>query len=128
MSRRRAAVAGLVVAAAAVLAPPAVAGGERPTTSVGVRGLEFSLVLSRTVVHAGPAVVQFQNAGEDPHDLRMQRVGGGVERGTGEIGPGSNEGFRIGWLRRGARYRLWCSLPEHAELGMEATLRVRKRR
>jgi len=26
-------------------------------------------------------------------------------------------------LSRG-RYRLWCSLPGHAKLGMEATLRV----
>ena len=120
MSRRRAVAAALAVAATAALAPPA--------TSVGVRGLEFSLVLSRSVVRAGPAVVQFQNAGKDPHDLRMRRVGGGVERGTGEIGPGSSEGFRIDWLSRGARYRLWCSLPEHAGLGMEATLRVKRRR
>jgi uncharacterized cupredoxin-like copper-binding protein len=31
-------------------------------------------------------------------------------------------------LKRGSTYQLWCSLPQHRERGMEATLRVGKRR
>jgi hypothetical protein len=101
---------------------------ERPLTRVGVRGSEFDLVLSRTRVVPGPAVVQFQNAGEDPHDLKLRRRGGGVELGTGELEPGEIANLPRVWLKRAAAYRLWCSLPDHASYGMEATLRVKRRR
>lgn len=55
---------------------------------------EFSLTLSRQKVKAGPVLIQLVNFGEDDHDLR----------------PG--------------RYRLWCTLGDHHERGMEATLVV----
>jgi hypothetical protein len=88
-----------------------------------VEAREFNLVLSRPSVKPGGAIVQLVNRGEDPHDLRLKRVGG---RGSGRIAetlPGEL-GEWEGRLRRG-RYRLWCTLEGHRALGMRAVLRVR---
>jgi hypothetical protein len=88
-----------------------------------VESREFNLVLSRQSVKPGTAIVQLVNRGEDPHDLRLKRVGG---RGGGAIAetlPGEL-GEWEGRLRRG-RYRLWCTLEGHRALGMRAVLRVR---
>jgi hypothetical protein len=88
-----------------------------------VESREFNLVLSRGSVKAGDAIVQFVNRGEDPHDLRLRRIGG---RGGGTVGetlPGK-VGEWSGRLRRG-RYRLWCTLEGHRALGMRAVLRAR---
>ena len=120
---------GLAGAALAFAIPaPAAERGDRPPTRIGVRGDEFSLILSRTRVAPGPAVVQFQNSGEDPHDLKLRRAGTQTEYGTGELGPGEFASLPQIWLKRGTRYRLWCSLENHASYGMEATLRVRRKR
>jgi hypothetical protein len=88
-----------------------------------VEAREFNLVLSRGSVRAGDAIVQLANRGEDPHDLRLRRIGG---RGAGSIAetlPGEL-GEWEGRLRQG-RYRLWCTLEGHRALGMRAVLRVR---
>jgi hypothetical protein len=88
-----------------------------------VESREFNLVLSRSSVKPGTAIVQLANRGEDPHDLRWRRIRG---RGSGKIAetlPGE-VGEWEGRLRRG-RYRLWCTLDGHRELGMRAVLRVR---
>lgn len=128
--RRAAATALAATAALAGLTATAVpAGAGEPTTSrLGVRGTEFSLVLTRAKLPPGPALVQFQNAGEDPHDLRLRRVGATRETGTGEVQSGDVASFSVGWLKRDSAYRLWCSLPNHSDWGMEATLRVKRRR
>jgi hypothetical protein len=120
----------LLVAAAVFGASqaPGAERGERPPIRIGVRGDEFDLVLSRTRVAPGPAVVQFQNAGEDPHDLKLRRLGSSSELGTGELGPGAVANLPRVWLKRASTYRLWCSLPDHVSYGMEATLRVKKKR
>lgn len=131
MKLRVTAVLAAVIAAGAAASSGASAGSAgdgRVPTRVGVRGAEFSLVLSRIRVAPGPAVVQFHNAGEDPHDLRMRRLDATHELGTGEVESGGVESFEVAWLRRRSRYRLWCSLPGHEEAGMRATLRVKRRR
>ncbi len=109
-------------------AAPAAERGEHPVTRIGVRGDEFNLILSRTKVNPGHAIVQFQNSGEDPHDLKLRRNGTTIEYGTGELGPGEFASLPEIWLRRGTTYRLWCSLENHVSYGMEAKLRVRKKR
>jgi plastocyanin len=118
----------LAAAALGVADSPAAGHGEHPVTRVGVRGDEFNLVLSRTRVNPGHTIVQFQNLGEDPHDLKLRRAGTQTEYGTGELGPGEVASLPQIWLKRGTQYRLWCSLENHVAYGMEAKLRVRKKR
>jgi plastocyanin len=98
---------------------------------VGVRGSEFDLILSKGKVAPGRVIVQFVNAGEDPHDLQLQRLGPGGTQvgpqfGAGIVIPGSYDNLDV-HLKKGSRYVLWCSLPEHRARGMEATLKVGKR-
>jgi len=49
-----------------------------------VSAKEVFYSLSRRSVLAGPAIVELVNFGEEPHDLRLQRVGGA--RTTGRWG------------------------------------------
>jgi plastocyanin len=118
-------VAAILAAAglAAGLAAPAAGAPDR----VLARGSEWEITLSKRKVQPGRVIVQFLNDGEDPHDLRLQRHGGGPELGIGELEPGEYANLDVR-LRRASSYRLWCSLPQHRERGMEATLRVAKRR
>jgi hypothetical protein len=88
-----------------------------------VESREFNLVLSRSSVKAGTAIVQLANRGEDPHDLRLRRIGSRAGGTVAETLPGE-VGEWEGRLRRG-RYRLWCTLEGHRALGMRAVLRVR---
>jgi hypothetical protein len=122
------------VAALASLAIPAIAQGgssEPLPDRTLVRGSEFDLTLSKTKVRPGRVIVQFFNDGEDPHDLRLQRIVAdgpdGAEFGTGELGPGEVENID-GRLKRKSTYALWCSISDHRGLGMEATLRTKKRK
>ena len=98
---------------------------------VGVRGEEFDLLLSKQKVRPGRVIVQFVNAGEDPHDLRLQRQTAegpvGAELGSGVVAPSTYDNLDLR-LKQRSRYVLWCSLADHRALGMEATLRVGKRR
>ena len=94
---------------------------------VMVRGSEFEIVLSKRKLIPGRVIVQFVNAGEDPHDLRVERLGAGEEFGVGVIGPGEVENLDAR-LKKRSTYTLWCSLSDHRERGMEATLRTKKRR
>jgi hypothetical protein len=87
-----------------------------------VTQVEYHLILSRGVVRAGPVSLQAIDAGMDPHDLRLRQLGTKREIVAPELTHGQRWD-RVVDLKPG-RYRLWCSLPEHARLGMHATLRV----
>ena len=113
--------------AAMVALPAAIAQAQRAPSRLFVAGDEWSLVLSRSSIAPGKAVIQFQNRGEDPHDLKIRRMGGvGSLRvmGVGETEPSALESLKVR-LAPG-RYRLWCSLPGHRAQGMRAVLRVRR--
>ena len=84
---------------------------------------EFSLVLSRQSVAPGQAIIDFRNAGEDGHDLRMRRVRTKRVIALDEVP--SLELARLDARLRKGRWKLWCSLPGHRKAGMRATLRVR---
>jgi plastocyanin len=88
-----------------------------------VEAREFNFTLSRARIDAGPAIIQLANRGEDPHDLRITRIGGRRRATIAKVLPGEL-GEWDGRLRRG-RYRLVCTLEGHRALGMRATLRVR---
>jgi hypothetical protein len=88
---------------------------------------EYTLTLSRQTLRAGPAEIELVNFGMDPHDLRLQRVGGARIYGTPVVDPGARKVLQIPHLLAG-RYRLWCAVDDHRMRGMTATLRVVKRR
>ena len=95
-----------------------------PRARVQVVAREFSFVLSRQTVKAGWAIVELRNAGEDAHDLRMQRVGGRrvyawpVTRSGGVV----DETFKL----LPGRYVLYCGVADHRARGMSAVLVVRR--
>jgi hypothetical protein len=84
--------------------------------------VEYRLMLSRGVVKAGPLDLEVIDAGMDPHDLRVRRIGSKQETSAPELTSGRRWATVVS-LKPGV-YRLWCSLPEHAGRGMRATLRV----
>jgi uncharacterized cupredoxin-like copper-binding protein len=91
---------------------------------LGVSATEFHLTLSRPSVKAGVVQIELQNDGEDPHDLRVRRVGGSHTFGIPLVQPGNRRTVAI-HVKPGS-YRLWCSVADHQQLGMQALLRVRR--
>jgi hypothetical protein len=85
---------------------------------------EFRLTLSRAAIKSGPAIVELANYGEDAHDLRLQRLGGTRIYKITTVQPG-DVGELDAKLLPG-RYRLWCSIADHAALGMQTTLIVKR--
>jgi plastocyanin len=119
-----------VTAAAAALLLPSLAFGATPKpktfpTRIQVTAKEFFYTLSSRSVKAGPAIIQFVNYGEDPHDMRVERVGGTHVYGTAELQPGGHVDLSVKLLP--GRYELWCSIANHRQLGMEAVLVVKPR-
>jgi hypothetical protein len=116
------ALAGLV---AAGVADAGATSPSRPPSRLMVSGTEYRLQLSRGAVRRGPALIQFVNRGEDPHDLRLRRIGASAARTVSvpEIRPG--EVVQLDTRLTTGRYRLWCSLPGHEQRGMRAILSVR---
>jgi hypothetical protein len=118
-----------VVACAAVGAFAALpASASTPPGHLLVTGYEYSLTISRAKLDPGPTLVQFVNSGEDAHDLKLKRVGSDREKAIGVVSPFENATSQVR-LRKGATYRLWCSLTtpvDHRANGMEATFRVRR--
>ena len=92
--------------------------------SLGVQSSEFHLVLSRPSVKAGVVEIELQNDGQDPHDLRVRRVGGSHTFSIPLVQPGNRRTVAI-HVKPGS-YRLWCSVADHQQLGMQALLRVRR--
>ena len=112
------------LAAAALLAAPAPAAVAPARVQVSAK--EFFFSLSRYKVVAGPAIVELVNFGEDPHDLRMQRLGGGRLWKTPLVYPGAYKDLEVTLVP--GKYRLWCGVANHRELGMVATLTVVRRK
>ena len=97
-----------------------------PPERLLVTAREYGLSLSKTKLRAGDAIVELYDFGEDPHDLRIQRAGGATIHAVPEVLPGETGRVELR-LRKRSRYRLWCSLANHAELGMFASLRTARR-
>jgi plastocyanin len=95
-----------------------------PPARVQVVAREFSYALSRTAIKAGTAIIELRNAGEDAHDLMLQRVGGRriVVWPVTQAGAVFDKELRLA----PGTYRLWCGVANHRALGMRATLVVRK--
>ena len=112
----------LVIATALLASLAAPAQAKAPARML-VEAREYRFTLSRTVLKAGPAIIQLADRGEDPHDLRLVRIGSRRAAKIPQVVPGGVGEWR-GRLARG-RYRLSCTLPGHARLGMHAVITVR---
>lgn len=119
---RRAALA-VLAATAGLAVVPAQAAGPIKVTRVQVSGKEFWYALSRRAVAPGTAIVEFVNFGEDPHDMRIRRVGGTRTYKTPLVQPGGYFDLELKLVP--GRYKLWCSIANHEALGMKAMLTVR---
>ena len=91
-------------------------------TRVQVSAKEFFFALYPRTVPAGPAIVELVNFGEDPHDLRMQRIGGGRIWASPIVFPGAYYDLSANLVT--GKYLLWCSIANHRQLGMETELTV----
>lgn len=116
--------------AAPVVAPPAPASPTPPAPApepeanrLSVKAAEFYYVLSRPSVKPGAVTIELNNQGEDPHNLNLRLEG---EAGEPLQIPETDSLERnvASFDLPAGKYRLWCSLPEHEEEGMVATLRV----
>jgi hypothetical protein len=108
------------IALFAVVAPANAAAP--PPARLQVAAKEFSLTLSRAKLKSGWAIVELANYGEDPHDLRLRRISGTVTRSIPVVQAGDQQALRAKLLP--GRYKLWCSLADHAARGMRAQLIV----
>jgi hypothetical protein len=97
-------------------------GAKAAASHLQVTEVEYRLILSRGVVKAGPVYLEAIDGGMDPHDLRLRHFDAKQEIAAPELTPGRRWDAIVS-LKPGL-YHLWCSLPEHAKLGMHATLKV----
>lgn len=111
----------LLLAVTLALAAPATAAAP---ARLLVGAQEFELRLSRASIKAGPAVVQLANYGQDAHDLRLRRIGGTRVYKIGTVMPGETGELHAKLLP--GKYKLWCSLADHAALGMHTKLIVKR--
>ena len=111
----------IVVALLLALAAPAQAAPSR----LLVEATEFRFTLSRTTVKPGPAIVQLAIRGEDPHDLKLRKLGAAraSTASVPETLPGGVAEWR-GKLTKG-RWELYCSIQGHKAAGMRTVLNVR---
>ena len=89
---------------------------------VQVTAIEYSLTLSRPSVPAGKVILEFVNRGQDEHNLNALGEQGELA-GSFANEPASAVKDQAVILRAGS-YTLFCSLPEHEQKGMKATLLV----
>ena len=90
---------------------------------IQVTAKEYYYTLSSRTAPPGAAVIQFVNYGEDPHDMRLQRAGGGRLYKTPILQPGAYYDLPVKLVP--GHYELWCSIANHRQLGMQALLVVR---
>jgi plastocyanin len=95
-----------------------------PPARVQVVAQEFRLALSRQTIKAGHAIIELRNAGEDAHDLLLQRVGGSKVWAWPVTQSGRVADRQV--VLPPGTYRLWCGVASHRGLGMDATLIVKK--
>jgi plastocyanin len=87
-----------------------------------VTAVEWSFSLSRTTVPAGKVVLQFADHGQDEHNLNLTSEGS-LAGSLPDTNPGELRQLTLN-MSAGS-YTLFCSLPEHEQRGMKATLVVK---
>ncbi len=96
-----------------------------------INAQEWSLWPSRSSVPAGTVLVELWNRGQDMHDTWIRRVNASGQMVGPVLGrvrvtmPGHISDAT--WHLKAGRYELFCSMPGHLKLGMEAGLTVTRR-
>ena len=94
-----------------------------PNSTLRVTAREYTFDPGRVVVRgAGPLTIRLRNAGDLAHDLLLRRAGEDLG-GTPVLPAGQTESARVN-LEHG-NYEMFCSVGDHAELGMTGEFRVR---
>jgi len=101
---------------------PALAEAAAAGSHLQVTEVEYRLLLSSGTVRAGLVNLETIDRGLDSHDLRLRAAGSTHVIAAPELTSGQHWDGVVR-LKPGV-YHLWCSLPEHARLGMHTTLRV----
>jgi plastocyanin len=94
-----------------------------PPARLQVTGREYSLALSHAQIASGSAIIEFVDSGQDPHNLHIRVGATGPDVGsfdTAQPGSHTDQSFSLS----PGTYTLYCSLPGHEALGMNATLVV----
>jgi plastocyanin len=89
---------------------------------VQITAVEFRFTLSRSSVPHGKVIFQFVNNGQDEHNVNLQ-PSEGTPAGSFANTPSKGVVSQTIEMRPGS-YTLFCSLPEHEQKGMKATLTV----
>ncbi|MHB8243074.1 MAG: plastocyanin/azurin family copper-binding protein [Solirubrobacteraceae bacterium] len=89
---------------------------------VQVSAVEYSFTLSRTRVPAGKVIFEFVNNGQDEHNLNILPAEGAPAAVFPTAQPKAVTDQTI--VMRSGTYTMFCSLPEHEQKGMKATLVV----
>jgi uncharacterized cupredoxin-like copper-binding protein len=101
---------------------------ETPPARLLVYAQEWSLWPSRSTVKPGRVIVELWNRGQDAHDVRIRRLNRhGVMVGSTQgiaVTP-SGQIRQATWHLSKGTYELYCSMPGHMKLGMQARLTVR---
>jgi len=87
-----------------------------------VTALEYSFTLSRASVPAGKVIFEFVNNGQDEHNLNVLPAEGPPAGSFPDAQSKTVSDMQLE-VRKGS-YTLFCSLPEHEQKGMKATLLV----
>jgi plastocyanin len=109
-------------AAGSGLGAPVGVTGRLLATEREISSTELQLQLSRPTVPAGSTIVEQYNAGQDPHNLVIDKGDGSAVFAYPTLDPGGTQRQTL-TLTHGT-WTLYCSLLNHRELGMQATLTV----
>jgi plastocyanin len=103
--------------------PPIPPPPPKPLTRLQVVAREWSVVPSKLTLPAGRVVVELDNLGQDPHDLRVERVESpatGFDFTPARAGSRETQSLQLG----PGTWKLYCTLPGHEALGMHALITV----
>lgn len=97
-------------------------GSGEPSASLRVDLSGFEIVPATIRTQPGqPVTLEVTNTGQAPHAMAVDAAGTTVE--TPMLGPGQTTTLQVPALDAG-EYRVWCTVPGHAESSMEAVLAV----
>ena len=113
-------IAALTLALTASLVPLAT-GAPSATQTVRDSATSYKLKLSK-VPKAGLVKFVVRNASDDPHDFWIR--GGGKSVRTPVLAPGRSATVSLR-VKKGAVYRFWCAVDDHAQEGMLGSFRAR---